>query len=252
MTDSTGQIDIKAAIMTAGIITEGKKDFDSAIVLYEELLDRVEDSTATAALLFRLGSVYYFKKDFEKALEYFNLIKDDYLTYFAQNANPQKYIALTFQAMDEWPRAENEFRWLIDNYQTTEAAFDAYLIIAEHYQDENNQPLVKSWYGRAEKFYLTMAGKYQKTNIEASAISYVAEIARLQKDWPKAAELLESLFYKFPGTEIGRRSASTAAAIYRNRLGNTEKSDNLINRLKAELLPHEVGKNIDAVTDDNI
>jgi tetratricopeptide (TPR) repeat protein len=197
------------------------------------------------------GTAYHEQGRFQDCLRMMSRIEDDYPSFFQTNPKPQQYIARSYAGMGQWTQAENEYRWLIDNYSISEEAFDAYLVIAAYYDENDEMEMAANWYRRAEEFYKQMAARYQGNTIEASAISYLAEIARRARNWSAAATYLESIFMKFPETDIGRRSLITAAGIYRSRMNRPEKADSLINLLKGELMPPDGGKNISVMTDDN-
>nr|MBN2276865.1 tetratricopeptide repeat protein [candidate division Zixibacteria bacterium] len=248
--DSTGQIDVEATMMIAEITYKGKKNYDEALKLYDQLSKRVQDTTILPMIMLRKGIALFDKKKYNDCREIMSKINDKYPGYFQNNSLPQKYIAMSFMKLGDWIRAENEYKWLIDNYSTSEAAFDAHLTIADHYQKANNKDLTRTWFRRAEEFYYAMARQYPGSAIEASAISYLAELARMQENWPQAAGYLEGLYNKFPTTDIGRKALVNAAAVYRDKLDNPAKADSLIERLKSELFPLDDSKNIDVITDD--
>jgi len=248
--DSTGAVNIEAAIMIASITAAGKKDYKAAIQMYNDLLGRIKDTSLYPNIMLRKGIVLYENKDYVGCRKLMMQINDDYPLFYQYHALPQKYTALSFEKLGNWDRAENEFRWLIDNYPTSEAAFDAYLEIAGHYEKENNEKFARNWYEQAEDFYNRMAGRYSGTAVEASAISYLAEVARRRQKWDKSAKLLKSIYDKFPKSNIGQQSIVSAAAIYRDKLNDSRKADSLISRLKTELYPDKESKNINIITEN--
>jgi tetratricopeptide (TPR) repeat protein len=249
--DSTGAVNLEAALMIAGITVTGKKDYKTAIGMYDELLGRVEDSALFPVIIMRKGIVLYENEDYDDCRELMAQINDDYPAFYQNNPLPQKYSAQCFEKLGDWDRAENEFRWLIDNYSTTEAAFNAHLTIVDHYENENSRDFAQNWYQRSEDFYNRMAGRYSGTAIEASAISYLAEIAKRRQEWDKSAKFLENIYAKFPKSSIGQQSIANAATIYRDKLNNPNKADSLISDLKTELYPDKGGKNINIITENN-
>jgi tetratricopeptide (TPR) repeat protein len=249
--DSSGAVNIEAALMIAGITAAGKKEYKKAIIMYDDLLLRVTDTAKIfPEIMMRKGIVLYDNKQYNDSRRLMSQINDDYPSYFRNNPMPQKYISMSFEKLGDWDRAENEYRWLIDNYPTTQAAFDAYLYIIDHYEGEKNEESAQNWYQQAEKFYNTMADRYRGTAIEASAISYLAEIAKRRQKWDKSADLLISIFDKFPKSDIGQQSLVSAAAIFRDKLKNRQKADSLISRLKRELYPDKGGKNINIMSEN--
>jgi tetratricopeptide (TPR) repeat protein len=248
--DSTGQVDLSAAIMIADITSNGKKEHSRALSMYDQLLTRMTDSATIAAVYSRKGRTYFDGKDYPKCRETMSYIKDYYYKFFQSNPIPQTYIALSLARGEKWNLAENEFLWLIDNYSTTEQAFEAFLIIANHYGQIGEMDNSENWLRKGVEFYDRMARQYTGTAIEASAISYKAEVSRREEDWVNAAKYLEELFEKFPQTDAGRKALINAAAIYREKLQDPQKADKLIDRVKKELMPIGESKNIDSYSDD--
>ncbi len=249
--DSTGRIDVESELIIAGITATGKQEYRKAIELYDNLSSRTEDSATQALINMRKGIVYYRNGNYELCRKTMSELSDNYPRFYQRNPLPQKYLALSFEKLNDWGRAENEFRWLIDNYPRSEAAFDAFLAIATYYEKANNEKFMLDWYQRAEQFYNSMAEQYKGSNIEASALSYLAEVAKRRDNWDLAAKYLVSIFDKFPQTDMGKRSLVNAALIYREKLAQTDKADSLISKLRKELYPVDGGKNIDVLSDDN-
>ncbi|MEW5922414.1 MAG: tetratricopeptide repeat protein [Candidatus Zixiibacteriota bacterium] len=250
LTDSSGRVDVEAAMMTAGILINGKKQYDRAIGIFDDLLGRVTDTTLIPVILLRKGIALFEKKDYQGCRKIMSEINDDYGYFYKQDPTPQKYIALSFDRLGDWNRAENEYKWLMDNYSVTGPAFDAYLTVAEHYKTVNNKELSDSWFQRADEFYNMMAGRYSGTAVEASAISYLAESARRREKWELAAKYLEQLYNRYPSTDHGRRALINAASIYREKFHNEAHADSLIDLLKRELIPLDEGKNINNMTEN--
>jgi len=233
--DSTGQRDFWAALRMAEFQADGKKDYAAAIEIYNALLAREKDSSLLANLNSRLGKTYFDSGNYRRCREIMNGIKSGFNQFYMNDPMPQKYIALALQKEGNWTSAENEFLWLITNFPRTEEAFDAYLSVAEHYALEGNKRLEESWLRRAEQFYDEMAARHSGTTLEASALSYKAEVARRRGDWKNAAELLERLYGRFPNQETGRRGLIRAATIYRERLGDINRADSLLKLLRPEI-----------------
>ncbi len=247
--DSTGQIDLEAATMIADITCSGKRDYPAAIAIYDELIGRSKDSMISAAMYARKGKAYFESKDYQKCREIMTFLKDNYPRYFQNNPMPQNYIAMSLAQEGKWSLAENEFRWLIENYSTTEQAFDAFLTIADHYMEAGEPSTAQNWFQQAEAFYDKIGRQNSGTAVEASAISYKAEVARRVENWDGAIKYLEEIDAKFPRSEIGQRALLNAAAIYREKLKDPQKADAIIAQLKKELLPAGGGKSIGPVTD---
>lgn len=247
--DSTGEIDFEAATLIADITTSGKKNYPAALSLYDELLKKSQDSIVTAALYARKGKAFFESGNYNKCREIMAFLKDNYPRYFQNNPIPQNYIAMSLAQEGKWNLAEDEFRWLIDNYSTTEQAFNAFFIIADHYQQSGDMDAAEKWYQQAEDFYDKIGRQYSGTAVEASAISYKAEVSRREEKWETAIKYLEEISDKFPQSEIGQKALLDAAAVYREKLHDPQKAEAIINRLKKELLPIGEGKKTESIAD---
>jgi tetratricopeptide (TPR) repeat protein len=225
--DSTGQLGIPESMKIAEIYADGKNDYKAAIEIYKDLIKRVTDTTRLVTIYIRTGIAYYDDGQYAKCRETMDFIKKRYYGYFMSNPVPQDFMAKSFDREDNWERAEEEYFWLISNFPESREAFDAYLTIARHYDEIDNEQLSESWYRRAEEFYSRMQSQHAGTPVAASAISYKAEIARLQENWDRAAQLLEELYRRFPEQDVGRRGLVNAIHLYREKLDNPARADSL-------------------------
>ncbi len=225
--DSSGLTDIPESMRIAEILSNGKNDESAAIVIYKELLDRVDDSALMADILIKIATAQYNNKAFTDCLETLKSLKKDYLESYMSTPMPQLYLARSYEKLDKWERAENEYKWLITNFPNSEYAFETFLTISRHYENSKNARLADSWYDKADEFYFKLQSQQRGNAIEASAISYRAEVARRRGSWDSAALRLEELFRRFPNKDVGRRGLTNAIDIYRNRLNNPAKADSL-------------------------
>lgn len=225
--DSTGLTGIPEVMKIADFLSYGKKNYSAAIATYEDLLERADDSVLLANIFIKIAIAHFNNEAYLECHEKLKYIKDNYYGFYMSDPIPQQYFALSFEKQNEWNRAEDEYQWLITNFPGTENAFEAYLTIAEHYNNMNNIRLTDVWYDKADAFYSKMQIERSGTFIEASAISYRAEVARRRGDWENAANRLEELFRNFPDKEVGIRGLNNAIDIYRERLDNPAKADSL-------------------------
>ncbi len=225
--DSTGQTRMPEAMRIADFLSRGKNNHKEAITMYEGLLERADDSALLANIYIKIAIANFNKESYSECRETLKFVKDNYFAYYKSTPLPQQYLALSLEKQNEWNRAEDEYQWLITNFPNTEMAFEAYLTIAGHYENLKNSQLTDLWYSKANEFYKKMQTEQRGTSIEASAISYQAEVARRRGEWENAAKLLEELFRRFPDQEVGIRALKSAIDIYRGKLNNPAKADSL-------------------------
>ncbi len=232
--DSTGLTGIPEAMKIAEFLSRGKNDHLAAIEIYKDLLERVDDSTLLTNIYTRIAITHFDNKSYSDCRETVKYIRDKLYGYYMTDPLPQKYLALSFEKQNEWNRAEDEYQWLITNFPDTESAFETYLTIAEHYDKLKNTRMTEIWYDKADEFYLKMQSERKGTFIEASAISYRAEVARKRGDWENAAKRLEELFRRFPDKDVGLRGLNNAIDVYREKLNNSAKADSLQSIIRPE------------------
>jgi tetratricopeptide (TPR) repeat protein len=249
--DSTGQTDFEVGLAIANLMANGKKDYNGAIALIDEFIARTKDSLRLPFLLTQKGITYFDNKQYAKAREIMTTIKDKYRRFYKYSPIPQNYYAMSFAKEGRWDLAEDELRWLTENYPATEPAFNSFLTLADHYQEIGNKDFAVNWFKKGDEFYDKMIRENKGTAIEASALSYKAEVARRQDLWENAIKALMDIANRFPDSDIGRQSLINTAAIYREKLGNPAKADSLINAVRRELMPLTDSKNIEPATDDN-
>lgn len=225
--DSTGLTGIPETMKTAEFTSNGKKEYSTAIVIYEGLLERVNDSALLASIYTNIAIARFNNKSHPECRETLKFLKNNFYKHYMSSPIPQQYLALSFENQNEWNRAEDEYQWLITNFSGTELAFEAFLTIAEHYNNLNNVRLTGLWYEKADEFYQKMQIEHKGTFIEASAISYRAEVARRDGEWANAAKRMEELFYRFSDKDVGLKGLNSAIDIYRNKLNNPAKADSL-------------------------
>ena len=249
--DSTGQVPLEAQVLAANITASGLRKYETAAGMFDKLIAQTSDTLILPNLYVRKGAALYESRQYQKCLDVMDLVRKQYELYYQQNPTAQKYIAMSYNKLGDWDRAELAFMQLADNYPTTEDAFNAYLFVADHYEQTGNKSLADVWYKRAEDFYDKMARSYSGSPIEASALSFKAEIARRHQNWEQAVDILVKLYDKFPNTEVGYKALLNAAAVYKHRLGDDKKAEELVDILRNRLVPGKDNKNIGPNTDVN-
>ena len=117
---------------------------------------------------------------------------------------------------------------------------DAYLYVADKLKKLGRDAESEEWYDDADKYYQQLSQLGSGGSLEAKALTYRAEIARIHQDWTGAAGLLIQVYDRFPRTDAGRRALIRASLLYRQKLGQPQVADSLMEVLRtslADLLP---------------
>jgi len=210
---------------------------DLAIEQYDHILANLtgRDTLQRPVILYNKGLVQMHQKEYSLARQTLIDVKRRYEDFFARTPVVQFAIARSFEFQDNWGRAETEYKFLINNFPTSEQSLSTYLFLVDKYREQERVIEAERMEQRAEAQYRDLATTMPGTRVEAAALSYLAELARRRSDWPRAIEILGEVFDKFPANEFGFRAAITASIIYRENLGDIAAADSLILELKKKL-----------------
>ncbi|MEW6411669.1 MAG: tetratricopeptide repeat protein [Candidatus Zixiibacteriota bacterium] len=221
----------------AGIMAGRLKKYDSAISIYNDILNRLDpnDSTAAPDIKFRIALALLDQQKYEQAREIVFNIKKQYPRFYEATPVPQYTVARSLELQGNWRRAEQEYNLLIEKYPNSDEAMMAHLNAIDFLKKQKRQPEADLWYAKADKYLDDIALKNLGTAGEAKALFYRAELRRRAGKLAETAEILTSVFRKFPDSEPGRRAIMGAASIYRENLNNPQKADSLTEALKEHL-----------------
>jgi len=218
------------------------KDTRTALAIYDSLLAGIEptDSVAYPLLRNKIAMMWMEEGKYSEARGLLQTLKRDYRNFYGRNPMAQLAMARSFELENNWSRAEVEYNYLIENYRGSEEAMDAFLYVADKLKKEGRTAEADRWYEDAEGYYRQVATAGTGGPLEAKAMLYQAELARVRGDFAGSAETLTKLFDIFPDSEPGRRALVKASLIYRRNLGQPAVADSLIDVLRAsiaDLLP---------------
>jgi len=235
--DTTGGLAPSARMRIASLQAGHLDQPDLAIKEYDKILANLtgRDTLRRPIILYNKGLVQMHQKEYSQARKTFIDVKHLYDNFYARTPVVQFAIARSFEFQNNWDRAETEFKFLINNFPTSEQSLSTYLFLVDKYREQKRVIEAKRMEQRAETQYRELATTMPGTRVEAAALSYLAELARRRSDWPQAVEILGEVFEKFPTSEFGFRAAITASIIYRNNLGDSTAAANLIQELKKKL-----------------
>jgi len=240
------------ALRMADVLGGRLRQFDTALVIYDNLRNGLspEDSALKPAINFKIALVKMDQRHYEQAREMIISLKQEYPRFFDSTPMPQYILARSLELEGKWERAESEYSLLIEKYGGTDEAMMAHLYMLDYLRERGRTLEAQSWYESAEKHFDDAAYRGRGTAMEAKALFYKAELRRRTGEYEQAAQILVSVFTKFPTTEPGRRALMAAADLYRNRLDNPAKADSLLGQMRRFLSNIAGGvENKDLLTD---
>ena len=237
MVDSNGAITLTAHLRIADLYAFRLNEQDRALQIYKLVEQDLPDNNDSLAptILLKQGLVYLHKREYSKARRLLVQLSRNYPDFYFETPSAQLAKAQTFDREGNWGRAESEYRYLIENYGGSDEAMSTYLYLARHFDQQGRRREAEAWYQRAQKHYAAVAQRRIFTEDEAKALSYQAELYRQRNDWLSAAEILITIFEKFPNSPIGHRALLTAARVYAAEPGERSKADSLMQALRNAL-----------------
>lgn len=234
ITDTTGTVPFVVRLQVADLMSAYNRD--SAMTIYSTLRTEAagRDTVFIPQIMYRQAQARLEAKQYEGARQTLIDLSNEYPRFYDAMPMAQLTKARTFEMEGNWPRAESEYRFLIENYAGSDESMSTYLYLAQHYADEGRMTEAAHWYERAEQYFNSLVSRGGL--VKAKALLYRADLYRQQSKWPEAAQTLEQLYEGYPRTRVGRQALLTAATLYRERLGEPQVADSLIEIFKRSLI----------------
>ncbi|MBD3403173.1 tetratricopeptide repeat protein [candidate division GN15 bacterium] len=239
LTDTAGNVTVPAQLQIADILAGRLKQYREALELYDQIDAELSGrDTGFAPIIMYQRSLVLLELDrYADAREELIELADSHRRYYQQNATAQLVKARSFDLEGNWPRAETEYRYLMENYAGSDEAMSTYLYLERHFREANRNAEANRWYERAiEHFDELIAGG---GNTAGRALMHKAELYRQRQLWPEAAQTLEELYRRFPNTRLGRSALITASEVHRQRLDQPAVADSLIEVYKRAMTDPE-------------
>ena len=96
---------------------------------------------------------------------------------------------------------------------------------------------------KAEDYFNELIQSGRGGLLEARAMLYQADLYNRNDDFNKSAEILTSIFNKYPETDPGKQALIKSINLYQKRLDNPAKADSLLELLKSTLAKTPVNAN---------
>ena len=226
-------LDLKIADLYAGKLDR----LQMAMTRYEDILGRLspDDTTFYPATLFRISQVRLEQAEYREARQTLIRIKRDYPGFYNTSPGSQLLMARSFEKEGNWSRAEVEYNLLVEKYRSSDEALATFLYLADYYEESVRESEAKRWYDDAEQTYNQLATRAAGTALEAKALIFKADLYRQRQQWQNSADVLVSIFEKFPESQTGQKAVLSAISIYDKRLNDKNIADSLRALLKSSM-----------------
>ncbi len=245
LTDPKSKSYTTVLLKTADIFGGKLKKHDTALVLYNHIFDQTteDDKEMRAILLFKKSLIQIDLGNYDDARTLLHQINKDYPRVYDQSALFQYNLARSFELQNKWNRAEQEYNLLLEKFKGSSESMMTLLYLVDHFRKQKNKSEEKRWFTKAESYFTGLAKSGKGNLLEARALLYSADLYNRNDEFVKSAEILTSVFNKFPNTDPGKQALIKSIRLYSNKLDNPQKADSLLEQLKLTLVKTGVSAN---------
>jgi len=202
-----------------------KQDYPKAREVFHQFVELYPKDDLAPFAQFGVGKAYYEEKKYQKALDVFSRVKQDY------SANPravpatQFQIGLSYYRMGDWDRAKTELDWLISNYPESPEGMKAVAFVADYFRQQKNQKLSQTYLDKAIAQYKQIIARDPKTPQAFAANQLLTEVYVTLKRWEEAAGQLEEFMKSTPNDPAHAEILLLLGQLYEEKLKNLLKAN---------------------------
>ena len=225
LVDSTGKIYPRVLLGIADLYLAVKQDYPKAREVFHQFVELYPKDDLAPFAQFGVGKAYYEEKKYQKALDVFSRVKQDY------SANPravpatQFQIGLSYYRMGDWDRAKTELDWLILNYPESPEGMKAVVFVADYFRQQKNQKLSQTYLDKAIAQYKQIIARDPKTPQAFAANQLLTEVYVTLKRWEEAAGQLEEFMKSTPNDPAHAEILLLLGQLYEEKLKNLLKAN---------------------------
>lgn len=213
-----------ALFVMATLYSDRLGQIDRAMTIYEDMIRRYPDSKKLSQALLALGQLHFQRGDLTTARQFFGRVIKDYPRDPGAGAAAQYALALSYEFEGDWNKALNEFRWIVDNYPGTREAFAVPNHILEHYLQYDEQQLARTAYQQALRVYGDIVAENPDAPGALQGRWHIAQSHILMSSWEEAAEALERLVQDYPQSQQVLPALMSLGEIYEVHLDQADRA----------------------------
>ncbi len=238
LVDSTGKIYPQPLMAIADLYLVGRpgmdqfgktvnrfQDLPRSRQTFNRFVELYPEHELTPFAKFGVGRTYFEQGQYQKALEVFQKVKQDYAKNPRALPATQFQIGLTYWKMGNWDRAKTELDWLIINYPDTPEGMKAVGFIADYYRQQGNQELSNNYFEKAITQYKNIISRDPKAPVAYAANQMLVEVYLTLERWQDATDQLESFMKENPTSPSLPEVLLLLGQLYEEKLNNKMKAN---------------------------
>lgn len=161
--------------------------------LLEQILAQYPEHEMAAHAQLAIATINLEQKNFDVGRQHLKNIIEKFRRVPVVAALAQEQLAVSFEQQGRWDLALNEYRWLIEQFETSPAAIAAPFHIADYYVRQNDTAMRERSYREALAYYQSLSRKYPHSLVAALAQEQLTHCFIAQKQWDEAVAAATNL-----------------------------------------------------------
>ncbi len=214
---------------------------DSARVTLTNLLEEYPDCPIAPQALAALANNAVQRNQVDEAIDYLERIADEYENETDTAAQAILNKGQLLEANDRWQEALEAFRTLRTEYPITQAALNAPLAIAAHYDRIGNEEAEATALEQAERDYRDFISRYPPGPSSLFARERLAQTLVLRDKESEAIDVLVELGTEMQGTRQGASTLIAAARMAYADIADTARAASILDQVGKAYAEVDVG-----------
>ena len=224
VTDSTGRLVGTAEMIIADICLTNLGDTMQARQRYETVIGSDQDSLSHPRAYMQLAKIEFLHRNYTQCRKHIAALQNKFERYRPFQAQVQQLLANTFEKENDFNRAFSEYQWLLTNFPDSKEAIDTYRYLPGFLERNEQADLAAEWYGKAIDFLTDTRDNQKGTFLGLSAHGTLVNMHVDKENWVSAVAELERLQADYPRSAPGLYAVTKAGNIYRDKLKDPEKA----------------------------
>ncbi|MFH1413949.1 MAG: tetratricopeptide repeat protein [Candidatus Omnitrophota bacterium] len=199
-------------------------ELNRVVQLLDNFIAKYPDNNLSIDAKFSIARLYLVKKHYDKGRERLKEIADSYSDSDAISTEALFLLGSSYELEDNWSSALRIYRDIMKRYPLTTRGFAIPFYIAQYYKINHQPERMISAYREAIEHYDRLAQKHENSLAGLSAYNMTARCYYALEEWDKAIESLNIIKTKYKDQENLDSILFQVAMIYRNNLGDSERS----------------------------
>lgn len=205
---------------------------DMVVEKINSFITRYPDSKLSLRSQFTIAFIYLAKEEYDRAREHLRNIIEQYKKTESLCAEAAFLLGKSYEQQDKWDLALKEYKNIMEKYPKTIRSFALPVYIARYYQVKHMPEKMISAYREAVGYYSTFTQKYPDSPLAFTARKQIIDCYAAIKDWNNAIKSLDNVIELYKGRIALDWALFQKALIYRNELKNEGKAKENLTQLQ--------------------